>query len=327
VTVETTAAVEAETEAVASAAGVDVSQLTPEELVEFEKLEAQQAEMAAMEAALLEERHELEAKLAELEDMEKAKWAMLATMEAELRRLEADEQQQMDADHLAADTMTQTDNPLLRHAAEGNEEEDLEAQEAALRAMLAQMEAELQRLGVEKQLGEEEADRMQVAAEAEAEREAAQAEGDEEEDLEAQEAALRAMLAKMEAELHRLEAEEQAAEARLAGEQEAVARFAASAPQPPQRSAAAAAASAAHAAAAAIPRAQLPPEVAEKLAMLERMEEELRRLEAEEELRHATGQPAVPAHASEVRTGGRSPRLFSSAREACRRRHPIRISS
>lgn len=325
-TVETTAAVEAETEAVASAAGVDVSQLTPEELVEFEKLEAQQAEMAAMEAALLEERHELEAKLAELEDMEKAKWAMLATMEAELRRLEADEQQQMDADHLAADTMTQTDNPLLRHAAEGNEEEDLEAQEAALRAMLAQMEAELQRLGVEKQLGEEEADRMQVAAEAEAEREAAQAEGDEEEDLEAQEAALRAMLAKMEAELHRLEAEEQAAEARLAGEQEAAARFAASAPQPPQRSAAAAAASAAHAAAAAIPRAQLPPEVAEKLAMLERMEEELRRLEAEE-LRHATGQPAVPAHASEVRTGGRSPRLFSSAREACRRRHPIRISS
>jgi hypothetical protein len=326
VTVETTAAVEAETEAVASAAGVDVSQLTPEELVEFEKLEAQQAEMAAMEAALLEERHELEAKLAELEDMEKAKWAMLATMEAELRRLEADEQQQMDADHLAADTMTQTDNPLLRHAAEGNEEEDLEAQEAALRAMLAQMEAELQRLGVEKQLGEEEADRMQVAAEAEAEREAAQAEGDEEEDLDAQEAALRAMLAKMEAELHRLEAEEQAAEARLAGEQEAAARFAASAPQPPQRSAAAAAASAAHAAAAAIPRAQLPPEVAEKLAMLERMEEELRRLEAEE-LRHATGQPAVPAHASEVRTGGRSPRLFSSAREACRRRHPIRISS
>jgi hypothetical protein len=326
VTVETTAAVEAETEAVASAAGVDVSQLTPEELVEFEKLEAQQAEMAAMEAALLEERHELEAKLAELEDMEKAKWAMLATMEAELRRLEADEQQQMDADHLAADTMTQTDNPLLRHAAEGNEEEDLEAQEAALRAMLAQMEAELQRLGVEKQLGEEEADRMQVAAEAEAEREAAQAEGDEEEDLDAQEAALRAMLAKMEAELHRLEAEEQAAEARLAGEQEAAARFAASAPQPPQRSAAAAAASAAHAAAAAIPRSQLPPEVAEKLAMLERMEEELRRLEAEE-LRHATGQPAVPAHASEVRTGGRSPRLFSSAREACRRRHPIRIST
>lgn len=325
-TVETTAAVEAETEAVASAAGVDVSQLTPEELVEFEKLEAQQAEMAAMEAALLEERHELEAKLAELEDMEKAKWAMLATMEAELRRLEADEQQQMDADHLAADTMTQTDNPLLRHAAEGNEEEDLEAQEAALRAMLAQMEAELQRLGVEKQLGEEEADRMQVAAEAEAEREAAQAEGDEEEDLDAQEAALRAMLAKMEAELHRLEAEEQAAEARLAGEQEAAARFAASAPQPPQRSAAAAAASAAHAAAAAIPRSQLPPEVAEKLAMLERMEEELRRLEAEE-LRHATGQPAVPAHASEVRTGGRSPRLFSSAREACRRRHPIRIST